>query len=84
MGAEAERSGAAARPVEHRATRSAGGAVTRARAVVVPDGMADEPLPELGGRTALQAASTPAMDALAAALATNRGNVVTAPWREVA
>ncbi len=32
---------------------------------LVPDGVADEPLPELGGRTPLQAASTPHMDRLA-------------------
>jgi 2,3-bisphosphoglycerate-independent phosphoglycerate mutase len=35
--------------------------------ILVPDGMADEPLPELGGRTPLGAARTPNMDALAAA-----------------
>ena len=33
--------------------------------VLVGDGMADFPLPELDGRTPLQAANTPAMDALA-------------------
>lgn len=33
--------------------------------LIVPDGMADEPLAELDGATPLQAASTPAMDALA-------------------
>jgi 2,3-bisphosphoglycerate-independent phosphoglycerate mutase len=32
---------------------------------LVPDGMADEPLDELGGRTPLEAAVTPGMDALA-------------------
>lgn len=31
-------------------------------AIVLPDGAADEPLPELGGRTPLQAARTPHMD----------------------
>ncbi len=31
----------------------------------LPDGMADEPLAELGGRTPLQAAHTPAMDTIA-------------------
>ena len=36
-------------------------------AVIVPDGMADEPLVELGGRTPLEAADTPNMDALAQA-----------------
>ena len=34
--------------------------------VFLGDGMADEPLPELGGRTPLQAASTPGMDRIAA------------------
>ncbi|MCH2114048.1 MAG: cofactor-independent phosphoglycerate mutase [Pirellulales bacterium] len=35
-------------------------------AIVIPDGAADEPQAELGGRTPLEAADTPAMDALAA------------------
>ena len=35
------------------------------RVVLVPDGMADEPLDELGGRTPLEAARVPNMDALA-------------------
>ncbi|MCD7709754.1 MAG: cofactor-independent phosphoglycerate mutase [Porphyromonadaceae bacterium] len=34
--------------------------------IVLGDGMADEPIPSLGGRTPLQAADTPAMDWLAA------------------
>ena len=34
--------------------------------IVIPDGAADEPQEELGGRTPLEAANTPAMDALAA------------------
>jgi 2,3-bisphosphoglycerate-independent phosphoglycerate mutase len=34
--------------------------------VCVPDGCADEPIDELGGRTPLEAASTPNLDALAA------------------
>ena len=34
--------------------------------VVLGDGMADEPIGKLGGRTPLQAADTPAMDWLAA------------------
>jgi len=34
-------------------------------AIVIPDGAADEPQDELGGRTPLEAAQTPAMDALA-------------------
>jgi len=38
-----------------------------ARVVLVPDGMADEPLSELGGRSPLEAARTPHMDALAGA-----------------
>ncbi|MCD8072192.1 MAG: phosphoglycerate mutase, partial [Alistipes sp.] len=35
--------------------------------VILGDGMADEPLPQLGGLTPLQAANTPYMDRLAAA-----------------
>ncbi len=34
-------------------------------AIVIPDGAADEPLESLGGRTPLQAAHTPEMDAIA-------------------
>lgn len=34
--------------------------------IVIPDGAADEPRPELGGKTPFQAARTPHMDALAA------------------
>jgi 2,3-bisphosphoglycerate-independent phosphoglycerate mutase len=37
----------------------------RKRVLLVPDGMADEPQAALGGRTPLEAASTPAMDCLA-------------------
>jgi len=37
----------------------------RRRLLLVPDGMADEPQPALGGRTPLEAAATPFMDALA-------------------
>ena len=33
--------------------------------IVLSDGMAGRPLPELGGRTTLKAARTPVMDALA-------------------
>ena len=36
-------------------------------AILVPDGCADEPQESLGGRTPLQAAAVPAMDAVAAA-----------------
>ena len=36
-------------------------------AIIIPDGCADEPLEALGGKTPLQAAKLPAMDALAAA-----------------
>ena len=36
-------------------------------AIVIPDGCADEPQESLGGKTPLQAARTPAMDAIAAA-----------------
>ena len=42
----------------------------RKRILLVPDGMADEPQAALGGRTPLEAASTPCMDGLA------RGGVV--------
>ena len=35
--------------------------------VVLGDGMADEPIPELGNKTPLDAAATPVMDALASA-----------------
>lgn len=35
--------------------------------IVIPDGCADEPIEELGGKTPLQAASLPAMDRIAAA-----------------
>ena len=34
-------------------------------ALIIPDGCADEPQDSLGGRTPLQAASTPNMDAIA-------------------
>ena len=37
----------------------------RKRVLLVPDGMADEPQPALGGRTPLEAAATPVMDDLA-------------------
>ena len=33
--------------------------------VILGDGMADEPQKELGGKTVLEAAKTPAMDAVA-------------------
>ncbi|MEM6691903.1 MAG: cofactor-independent phosphoglycerate mutase [Planctomycetota bacterium] len=36
-------------------------------AIIIPDGCADEPIDALGGKTPLQRASVPAMDALAAA-----------------
>ena len=56
-----------ARPAssEWRVRMAPEGAAGRARVVLVPDGMADEPLAELGGRTPLQAARTPFMDAMA-------------------
>lgn len=34
-------------------------------AIIIPDGAADEPLPELGGKTPLEAAQTPNMDRVA-------------------
>ena len=46
-------------------------------AVIVPDGAADEPRPELGGRTPLEAARTPNMDRIAASGVT--GTAVTVP-----
>jgi len=48
------------------------------RVLLVPDGMADEPLAELGGRTPLAAAATPAMDALARAGTVGRVRTVPA------
>ncbi len=44
-----------------------GRGLRRKHVVLVPDGMADEPQAALGGRTPLEAARTPAMDALARA-----------------
>ncbi len=41
-------------------------------AIIIPDGAADEPQDELGGQTPLEAALTPAMDALASAGAVAR------------
>ena len=45
--------------------------------LVIGDGMADEPLPELGGKTPLKYAVTPSMDALASA--GELGSVLTIP-----
>lgn len=45
-------------------------------AIIIPDGCADEPQEALGGRTPLQAASTPNMDAIAAAGVVGRANNV--------
>jgi 2,3-bisphosphoglycerate-independent phosphoglycerate mutase len=47
-------------------------------AIVIPDGCADEPQASLGGRTPLEAANIPAMDALAAAGIVGRANHVPA------
>ncbi len=45
-------------------------------AIVIPDGCADEPQESLGGKTPLQAANTPAMDAIAkAGIVTRADNV---------
>lgn len=44
--------------------------------VCVPDGCADEPVPELGGRTPLEAARTPVLDALAATGEVGRAAVI--------
>jgi 2,3-bisphosphoglycerate-independent phosphoglycerate mutase len=46
--------------------------------VCVPDGCADEPLAELGGRTPLQAAHTPVIDRLAARSTLGRAAVIPA------
>ena len=45
-------------------------------AIIIPDGCADEPQETLGGRTPLQAAQTPHMDAVAAAGVVGRSNNV--------
>ncbi len=45
-------------------------------AIVIPDGCADEPQDSLGGKTPLQAANVPAMDAIAAAGIVGRSNNV--------
>lgn len=47
-------------------------------ALVIPDGCADEPQAELGGKTPLAAAVTPAMDAVAASGVVGRANNVPA------
>jgi len=47
-------------------------------AIVIPDGCADEPQAELGGKTPLQAANIPHMDAIAAAGVVGRANNVPA------
>ena len=43
-------------------------------AIIIPDGCADEPQESLGGRTPLQAANVPAMDAVACAGVVGRAN----------
>ena len=45
-------------------------------AIIIPDGCADEPQESLGGKTPLQAARLPAMDAIAAAGVVGRANHV--------
>ena len=45
-------------------------------AIIIPDGCADEPQESLGGKTHLQAASTPNMDAIAVAGVVGRANNV--------
>jgi 2,3-bisphosphoglycerate-independent phosphoglycerate mutase len=45
-------------------------------AIIIPDGCADEPQDSLGGRTPLEAAHTPFMDAVAAAGVVGRANNV--------
>ena len=43
-------------------------------AIIIPDGCADEPQDSLGGKTPLEAARLPAMDAVAAAGVVGRAN----------
>ena len=43
-------------------------------ALIIPDGCADEPQESLGGKTPLEAAQIPAMDAIAAAGVVGRAN----------
>lgn len=43
-------------------------------AIIIPDGCADEPQESLGGKTPLQAANVPAMDAIAASGVVGRAN----------
>ncbi|MFZ5830787.1 MAG: phosphoglycerate mutase, partial [Planctomycetota bacterium] len=45
-------------------------------AIIIPDGSADEPQESLGGKTPLEAANLPAMDAVAAAGVVGRSNNV--------
>jgi 2,3-bisphosphoglycerate-independent phosphoglycerate mutase len=47
-------------------------------AIIIPDGCADEPQPTLGGKTPLEAARVPHMDAIAAAGVVGRANHVPA------
>lgn len=47
-------------------------------AIIIPDGCADEPQESLGGKTPLEAARTPAMDAIAAEGVVGRANNVPA------
>jgi 2,3-bisphosphoglycerate-independent phosphoglycerate mutase len=47
-------------------------------AIIIPDGCADEPQESLGGKTPLEAAHTPAMDAIAAQGVVGRANNVPA------
>ncbi len=44
--------------------------------IIIPDGTADEPQESLGGKTPLEAARTPAMDAIARAGVVGRANNV--------
>jgi 2,3-bisphosphoglycerate-independent phosphoglycerate mutase len=53
-------------------------ALTMKYALIIPDGCADEPQAELAGKTPLEAASIPAMDAIAAAGVVGRANHVPA------
>ena len=50
-------------------------------ALIIPDGCADEPQESLGGKTPLEAAHIPAMDAIAAAGVVGRANHTPEPCR---
>ncbi len=61
--------------VGHKREKKAG--ISMKYILIIGDGMADNPVPELGGRTPLQAARKPSMDAMAAK--SRMGTVLTVP-----